>query len=488
MIILFDIEDAKGCRLSIPIAAEEYMTLITVLGLLRQRLGLRGEVAIDVRNADYSRVTNQQLQASVKSHDSGRMVFHCIVDAAVASLYEGLQDATGSKMATSSLKVIGGSGEIQGDVDKLLELNAEPDVNDGAPPLHFIKFDHGWKCYSRRSTEFEAEIIAEKPLLCVAYPTQLVSTVRGNAELMALTYDPNLSFPTTIPGVDDNEFARCLSIAQTHGVVVPTSDRFGSKVAMLPTLFKIPHSCAPTSFLTLDPKRQVGTLRCTKFVGLQEADEVTVTRYKVQSLFFWLLPTQRRQELLRELYHFTCACARCEGSLNPVAEATLSGAFFAPFVETKAMQKELTVAMRERFDAMKISVDFSSNVRRPVQLADDVGDVAKLFDFIEAYGSKDSRLRLHRNHWRMCYARLAFLSHATVMPIDRVMVDVALDQLLCEAELFPSGHPMSHLTYERFRGIVSRLPVGLAAKVQQRARKHEEINWQCLEKAAKQLL
>jgi hypothetical protein len=394
------------------------------------------------------------------------------------------------------------------------------DAREASEALHLLEMDGAVrKVFAKFGTAMSAVVCYERPLLCVAYPMQLVECVRNNAILRTRTYDPNcVTMPSSISGVQDADYAKYLSVALTHGRTVYTTTKFDKKMAFHVSCLAIPHSCAPSCSFTFNARHEpyTGVLRCARAAGLEKGDEITVLAESVNRPEFFLLPVDRRHKLLQARYHFTCRCDRCmksgtgpsksdllaKTSLSPAdvqqlstadLQSTLSGAFWGDHVDSPSKRNALATEMRDAFAALGIvSGDENCSV-----LVDNATlrkvDPASLLGFINKYsGSVETTpLVLHRHHWRLCLCRMAYLrrvagsaaaSAGTICKreLAKDTFTTAVHQLAVEAIFIPAGHPHILPTYRAFRRLVAALPATLAASVQRDAAAEVAVDWTVL--------
>lgn len=356
------------------------------------------------------------------------------------------------------------------------------------------------------------------------------------------------SHVSSLQGMSDEVFTRYVNVATCYAVRVEVpSEEHGFKLALYANMLTCRHSCRPTAVWSVKHQtppyiavlRACGSTsaflagRISVFAsdsasgsissgkggaaanvddadegGIREADEVCFLYPDVAfHREFMLLPGDRRRRVLKRVYSFQCECDRClerdarEGEI----ERTLTGAFIdvpnqeaeAPGGSRHAYKKaveELQDRMRRQFDQLNILTDVDSDIKTPGELLRPVSellkksDIARLSEFLQAYrpaGEGGRKLRLHQNHWRISFARLAFITHVVAdvkLPVDRFVVEIVLEQISTEACFMPLWHPHRMWAAQQFRKLVARLPDKLAGAVQRRAVKESACQWDSLSK------
>ena len=125
------------------------------------------------------------------------------------------------------------SSDGEADEDDEAARQRAIELNESLPRLHFMKIDRAFrKAFTTRDAALGSIVAQECPQLSVAYPLQLVNAVRSSEKLMGLSYAKSFATPSSIEGVSDEDFAKYLSIAMTHGLAVVTGGRFQVQIAV----------------------------------------------------------------------------------------------------------------------------------------------------------------------------------------------------------------------------------------------------------------
>jgi hypothetical protein len=323
---------------------------------------------------------------------------------------------------------------------------------------------------------------------------------------------------STIKGVDDDDFTRYYSIALTHSFPVRTGGLYEKQLALYPDLSCIRHSCYPNASF----RRRVGSpfwgsCIAARIDGVAAGDEVSILYPKVAFLMFLLLPRERRHQLLRTHYGIgRCACSRCWKRQDSL-EDSLTGAYWHPIdVSDESFDKDgYARELRERFDQLCVIQNGTSEwIANATQRAltswdQHVESATRCVRFVKHYSDPTAPLQLHENHWRLSAARIMYLMHmewlidhrsseatrrkseltdgnsgpsaVTVkLPLDKYSFELAASQLRVESRMVPQGHPLSLLTYRRWKRMVALLPDTLAQRVQRTAAAERSISWEVL--------
>jgi hypothetical protein len=372
--------------------------------------------------------------------------------------------------------------------------------------LHMFKKNNVfWKTFAKFSVRYGDFVCTEVAVLSAAAAPQLVDTVRRDAHIATRSFDPSAQTQTSPnDALSDNEYTRHLSVAMTHGKVVRAADRrHAEQVAFHPVTLCMRHSCRPNAGARFNHSGSAPHLlkvRCWAPGGIAPSDEISVLYERVDCAEFMLLPLDRRQKLLQQLYHFTCRCDRCKQVPSTAAapgatctaeevaamsfearEATLTGAFFAPTVAA-SRRAQLATRMRDYFASLCIVSPDSecSLLKAPHELLR--CDLARVTQFLLDHGTAESDLRLHRHHWRLSLARLAYVRlvdeqlQRGANPVDKFTFEVLADQLATEGA-FLGGYHHALRTYRCFLACMRKLPPKLAAATQKRVLKEADVDW-----------
>ena len=524
MIILFTL-DGENVELKFPLSCDAATTVRQAVAALRAKLRAAASVTIDVRThqglpvplTDTVGTVKERLAREKGNATKSFVELYALLDGPQKAVRQCMLAAVhGRKCENPSIsEEIGSSSEEEPEEDyrrftsdedyRLMRAgggtassSSSPPAPTSVPGLHFIRINGKFqKGYALSDVAWGAPIATEVPTMSLAYSTQLGEAVANSEKLRSRTYDPSFSAgESTMRGVDAEDFSKYVSIARTHGHLIKTSDKYGSRVALYPEISCLRHSCSPNAvFRRAIVKPYRGVVRCAQTGGSQAGDEVTVLLPSVNTLLFMLLPRERRQRLLQERYHFTCDCARCWRE-EDAAELTLSGAYFAGEAKSNAaLQKRLTAEMREEFEALHI---FNNTSDPSVPIDTPVGSkIPKsphaLLSFVFKYTAPDALLRLHRNHWRVSVVRVAYLKQAAfvlsaqskertvpVRPfLEQRSFEMALQQLTTEALFVPKGHPYYASSFAIYKKMMAILPTKLVAALQAKSRRYA-VDWDAL--------
>lgn len=507
MIILFTL-DGNDTELKFPLSCSETATVHQVIALLRVQLRAGSTVSIDIRNNQGMPISPvETMIALAKRQNNQKKSFaelYALIDGPRKAVQLCLMAAVSarrnenpgvSEEFSSGCEEEGPEGD---DDDRRATLEDDPrmPVSNVIPGLHFIKINGSFqKAYALDNVSWGGPIAAEIPLLSLVYPTQMAEAVMANEKLRTRTFDPNFAIETQIQGVPADTFSKVVSIARTYGHLLRTKDKYGTNVALYPELSCLRHSCSPNAvFRRSVTKPYRGVVRCASSQGVLQGDEVTVLLPKVNTLLFVLMPRERRQKALQARYHFTCECARCWKESDD-RELSLSGAFFSGEAENNAqIQKRLTQEMHDEFDALNVFNATATTGPIDVPSGPKIAkNPQELLQFIAKYTKGDCNLKLHRNHWRLSVARLAYLRQADfvltsmqktkaipVRPfLEQRSFEVALHQMTTEHLFVPKGHPFYTSTFLIYRKMMAVLPANLAASLQAKSRKFA-VDWDAI--------
>ena len=486
MLLLFVVEFADGTVQRVPVSCDEGRPMSQAVSAIRQKLSIGVHIKVQFRQTNGAPMDLTKTPRQLQLETNGSVF--AIVDANPST--EGSPSVrrvpSGERGVSPVGKVIrlgpqptSNSGDSEADAYTDEDTLSEATANSEACGVHtFMRDGTFWKTFVKKRVKHGDCIIREEPILSVAYPMQLVETVRDNEYLRTRTYDPCANLmPTAVHGMDDATFTRYLSIAMTHGKILQTGDGYKKKLAFYPQTLCVRHSCSPNSaaWYQLNAPPYHSVVRCVKLDGLQEGDECSILLPAVDSVGFLLLPRERRHQHLQKKYHFTCHCERCEDH-NSEVEQTLTGAYFN--IQGHAAQKAISERMRDQFSGLNLLDEFTGLPTKNLGK----GDAGKLCQFLLDYSGPDAKLQLHPNHWRLSLVRIAFLWHCVRGTLDQQCFDVAFQQLQTEARFIPRGHPLALPTYRRLKLMMSRLPPRLAATVQRKGLNTPGIEWDVLQR------
>jgi hypothetical protein len=489
MLLLFVVEFADGTVQRCPVSCDENRPFSVGVSYLRNRLNLGHSAKLDFRLSngaplDVNKTVKQlplETNASVfviaDSQPGGKEGKRSKHAERTPSPQRGTVSTSVTRLGPQEDATATGTETNEDtDEDATSECTISTLVSEAAGIHSFQRDGHYWKSFVKKPVSFLEKILREEPIVSVAYAMQLVQTVKGNDKLRTRTYDPNAEITaTSVSGLDDATFTRYLSIAKTHGRVLQTEDRFKTQIGFYPQVLCIRHSCSPNAVCSYQSKPPYdAVVRCCALEGLDEGEEVTILYPAVDTLGFLLLPRERRHTYLQRKYHFTCRCSRCRSDDNP-NEQTLCGAFF--HVSSPADQRAASEKMREQFSQLNLLDDNTGLPSKDLSK----GDAGRLCQFLLDYSGPDARLQLHPNHWRLSLVRIAYMWHLAGGTLDRHCFDFALQQLQTEAKFIPIGHPLSLITYRRFKLMVSRLPSRLAGIIQRKGLDTPGIPWDVLQ-------
>lgn len=389
--------------------------------------------------------------------------------------------------------------------------------------------------YARRDTALTHIMLREYPKVVQDEPATIVMTVKNDERLCTQSHNTHFSTVSNVPGVDDATYSRCLSIGLAHGQEVRGgAAAVGRRLALYGELSTLRHSCFPNAVVQYDLFSEPfsGSCRCAAIDGIHRGEEITYLYRCADSLAFLLLSRERRQNILRRTYFFECDCSRCNDvnrkkekdtigdgatktkslvgnrSKDQVdAEATLTGVFFTDSSVDRdpVKQTALSETMHADFDALQLMED--TGVEITLSIPGNVPPITRtkqcnrLLAFLRKYGSSESVLRLHENHWRLNLVRAAYVQETVrlcavkgatpearsrdpqnkkLFTPTKAVYDVCLKQLAVEALFIPAGHPHGLTTYESFLYLVAILPPHLAESVMRNAENASKVRWQQL--------
>ncbi|KPA86259.1 hypothetical protein ABB37_00489 [Leptomonas pyrrhocoris] len=313
--------------------------------------------------------------------------------------------------------------------------------------------------FARRDAALAHIMMREYPKIVPREPKTVVAAVKNTARLASLSFSKEFMATSDLEGVDDSTYARCLSIALTHGQELRSGGGGGgarsetARLALYGELSSLRHSCCPNAAVQYDlfTAPYAGSCRCAVLAGIPQGQEITYLYKHADSLAFLLLSRDRRRNILQRKYFMQCDCPRCtEVDLNEAAaaaaapivkkrsaktgtakaiaqrigsrtkaqreaEATLTGAFFTNSTVDRdpPKQTQLMGEMRRDFDALQIvddtGVEISLSLVGNVPPMQRTKQCNRLLAFLRKYGTSDSVLRLHEHHWRMNLARAAYV-------------------------------------------------------------------------------
>lgn len=228
-------------------------------------------------------------------------------------------------VTTATEDIVSYSSDISEEVERLVQ----------GIGIHSIKVNHNYrKAYSTKETALGDIVVREQPMVTVAYPQQLAEAVRSHEKLRNLSYDASFRAVSSISGLDDDAFARYVSIGTTHGLQITTKTRFHAQVALFPDITACRHSCSPNAVFVRASDRPPyeGILRCASKKGLVAGDEVTYLYPRVDKREFVVLPRDRREAWLKRAHYINneeyCGCSRCWKASRDEHEAAITGAYF----------------------------------------------------------------------------------------------------------------------------------------------------------------
>jgi hypothetical protein len=261
-------------------------------------------------------------------------------------------------VTTATEDVVSYSSDISEEVERLVQ----------GIGIHSIKVNHNYrKAYSTKATSLGELVVREQPMISVAYPQQLAEAVRSHEKLRSLSYDTSFRAASSISGLDDDAFARYVSIGATHGLQITTKTRFHTQVALYPDITACRHSCFPNTVFvrSIDRSPYEGILRCAIKKGVEAGDEVTYLYPHVDKREFVVLPRDRREAWLQRVHYLNqgeyCGCSRCWKASRDEHEASLTGAFFRDGINNA--EKELAgVNMKRDFDRLLLVASSSGDI------------------------------------------------------------------------------------------------------------------------------
>ncbi|CUG88984.1 Hypothetical protein, putative [Bodo saltans] len=253
-------------------------------------------------------------------------------------------------VTTATEDIVSYSSDISEEVERLVQ----------GIGIHSIKVNHNYrKAYSTKAISLGELLVREQPMISVAYPQQLAEAVRSHEKLRSLSHDTSFRAASSISGLDDDAFARYVSIGATHGLQITTKTRFHTQVALYPDITACRHSCSPNTVFVraTDRPPYEGILRCATKKGVEAGDEVTYLYPHVDKREFVMLPRDRREAWLQRVHYLNpgeyCGCSRCWKAARDEHEASLTGAFFRDGMSSSERDSAGT-AMKLDFDQLRV--------------------------------------------------------------------------------------------------------------------------------------